>query len=428
MRHPSSASSSSEVSQGNIQSASARRRRKLTALSHEIDESTKAERRKCVRALLFQPIVVSQSGSNEIFSMIRRHSEWLKHWFSHYTGWSLFINSELARLNKTAADPTDASRPCRDRKNGAAFSKRRYVLLCLALSSLERSQRQTTLGHLSQDVVALIKGNEAFAEHGLHFTLEAIDERRDFVQVLRKLIELCVLERIQGSEEKFIHNQASDALYSVNHGILGRLMAARQSPSLLSQTKPQGRLHALAFEPVAESDEARNRAIRIKLYRHLLDDPVLFYKDLSESELLYWEKQRPSILREIRNQTDLIPELRREGVAMVDLGGDLTDYGLPEEGTDGHLTLLLAEYLGDRLRKNAETRIPKEDLYRKTEQLIQVHRKHWRKNVADPGMHKTLTNQVLTQLEGLRLIELAEDHITPQPTIARYGLKGYEES
>lgn len=411
-----------------VQSASMQRRRKLTALSVEIDESTKAERRTCVRTLLFQPIIVSQAGSNEVFALIRRHSEWLKHWFSHYTGWSLFINSELARLNKTAADPSDASRPCRDLKNGAAFSKRRYVLLCLALSSLERAQRQTTLGHLSQDVLALIKGNELFAEQGLQFTLEAMDERRDFVQVLRKLVELCVLERIQGNEEQFVQNQASDALYTVNHNILGRLMAARQSPSLIAQTPSSERLQALTFEPIADSDEARNRAIRIKLYRHLLDDPVLFVDNLSETELQYWEKQRPSIVREISKQTGLEPELRFEGIAMVDPSGKLTDYGLPEEGTDGHLTLLLAEFLAARVRKDTQLGVPKSDLCAQTARLILIHKKHWRKNVTEPGMEVTLTNQVLNQLAGLRLIQITGALVQALPTIARYGLRGYEQT
>ena len=411
-----------------VQSASARRRRRLTALSIEIDESTKVERRNCVRTLLFQPIIVSQAGSNEIFSQIRRHSEWLKQWFSHYTGWSLFINSELARLNKTAADPMDASRPCRDLKNDAAFTKRRYVLFCLALSSLERAQRQTTLGQLAKDVLALIKGNEVFAVHGLEFTLEVMDERRDFVQVLRKLIDLYVLERIQGNEEQFVQNQESDALYTVNHAILGRLMAARQSPSLITQTPPEQRLQALTHEPVADSDEARNRAIRIKLYRHLLDDPVLFFDSLSEPELQYWEKQRPSIVREISKQTGMVPELRLEGIAMVDPTGKLTDYGLPEEGTDGHLTLLLAEFLAQRTRKDPDTQIAKSTLYAETARLIQIHHKHWRKNVTDPGMKVTLTKQVITQLEGLRLIQTTGDSILPCPTIARYGLRGYEET
>ena len=150
---------------------------------------------------------------------------------------------------------------------------------------------------------------------------------------------------------------------------------------------------------------------------------MLYFDRLSEAEWNYWEKQRPSIVREIIRQTGLVPELRKEGIAMVDPQGNLTDHGLPEEGTDGHLTLLIAEFLANRLRKKPDTRIPLAALYAHTAELIRTHKKHWRKNVTEPGMEKTLTNQVLERLDGLRLIRRAEELVIPLPTIARYGLR-----
>ena len=113
---------------------------------------------------------------------------------------------------------------------------------------------------------------------------------------------------------------------------------------------------------------------------------MLYFDRLSESEWNYWEKQRPFIVKEITRQTGLVPELRKEGIAMVDPQGKLTDYGLPEEGTDGHLTLLIAEFLAKRLRKKPDTRIPLAALYAHTAELIREHKKHWRKNVTEPGM------------------------------------------
>ena len=355
--------------------------------------------------------------------MIRRHAEWLKHWFAHHAGWSLFINAEVARLKKIAADAQDTTRPCRDFRNKLAFSKRRYVLLALTFSALERSQRQTTLGQLAKNVVALVNGNEVFDNQGIRFSLESMDERRDFVQVLRKLIEFHILEHIHGNEERFIQDKDADALYNVNHNILGRLLSTRQSPSLLTSIAHEERISALLSEAVADSDEARNRAIRIKFFRILLDDPVLYFDRLSEAERNYWEKQRPFIVKEITRQTGLVPELRKEGIAMVDPQDKLTDYGLPEEGTDGHLTLLIAEFLANRLRKKPDTQVPLKALYAHTAELIRTHKKHWRKNVTEPGMEKTLTNQVLERLNGLRLIRKIEELVIPLPAIARYGLR-----
>jgi hypothetical protein len=106
--------STSDRASQSVGSFSRQRRQKLTSLSAEIDESTMAERQRCIRKLLQQPMVTIQSADNDLFFMIRRHSEWLKHWFAHHVGWSLFINSEVARLKKIAADGQDKTRPCRD--------------------------------------------------------------------------------------------------------------------------------------------------------------------------------------------------------------------------------------------------------------------------------------------------------------------------
>jgi uncharacterized protein (TIGR02678 family) len=87
----------------------------------------------------------------------------------------------------------------------------------------------------------------------------------------------------------------------------------------------------------------------LRLFRQLLDDPVLYYEELTDGEREYLDRQRGSILKEIETATGLVREVRAEGIAMTDPTGTLSDYGLPEEGTDGHLTLLLATFLAGRL-------------------------------------------------------------------------------
>ena len=110
------------------------------------------------------------------------------------TGWRriqggrLQVDSELARLRKTPAALGDDTRAARDGKTGVPFVRRRYVLLCLALAALERSDRQTALGRLADDVVGLLAGDPAFSAAGVVFDLSSRDQRRDLVQVIRFLI------------------------------------------------------------------------------------------------------------------------------------------------------------------------------------------------------------------------------------------------
>ena len=59
----------------------------------------------------------------------------------------------MARLFKQAATPHDATHPARDVRSRQPFGRRRYVLTCLALATLERADAQITLGRLAEQVV-----------------------------------------------------------------------------------------------------------------------------------------------------------------------------------------------------------------------------------------------------------------------------------
>jgi len=91
-----------------------------------------------------------------------------------------------------------------------------------------------------------------------------------------------------------------------------------------------------------------NQHLRQRLTRRLLDEPVLYYDELTEAELAYLTGQRGAITARITELTGLIAEVRAEGIAMVDPHDDLTDVRMPDTGTDGHVTLLLAEFLAAR--------------------------------------------------------------------------------
>src|SRR5439155_3174081 len=91
------------------------------------------------------------------------------------------------------------------------------------------------------------------------------------------------------------------------------------------------RLAAITEEFTAETDDGRNRRVRSSLIRRLLDDPVLYFSDLSDEQRAYLTGQRAFLIKEIANATGLVAEVRKEGIAMVDAGAGLTDLRLPEE-------------------------------------------------------------------------------------------------
>src|ERR1051326_3063317 len=85
--------------------------------------------------------------------------------------------------------------------------------------------------------------------------------------------------------------------------------------------------------------------------RALLDDPVVYFHDLSNEERTYLEKHRSYLLRQISEATGLIAEVRAEGIAMVAENANLTNLPLPQAGIEGRLSLAIARWLGDSCTK-----------------------------------------------------------------------------
>lgn len=397
-------------------------RRPARVLREEVESAEREERRRALLALLRQPLLTADTDA-ESHALVRRHTAWLTEWFAHHAGWSLIVNAGVARLHKIPALNRDATRGLVDPSSQVPFTRRRYVLLCLALAVIERGDRQTTLGYVAQQVIALIGAEPEFAAAGVAFTLEAVDERRDFVAVLRLLLRLGVLDRVQGDEERYVRDQAVDVLYNVVRPALAILLSARRSPSLITTTDLEEKLAALNTEPLPDTIDGHNRRVRTRLARMLLDDPVVYYDQLSEEERAYFEKQRPFLMRDLSEASGLEREERLEGVALVDRTGDATDIGLPEEGTDGHVTLLLATWLAERLRAAPGVEISYAAWLAQTATFISEHRHQWRKDTTQPGAERSVAHDVATRLEGLGLVRRSDHGLLPQPAIGRYALR-----
>jgi uncharacterized protein (TIGR02678 family) len=399
------------------------RRARLARLREEAEPLVAEERRLALRALLNEPLLVPDVSASSAFALARRHREWLADWFAHHAGWTLVVNAEVARLRKLPAHTTDATRPAQEPRSGEAFNRTRYVLLCLGLAALERGDRQVTLGRLAENIAMALAADPAFAANGLLWSLDQQGGRRDFVHLLRLLVQLGVLRRVQGDEERLLRDRETDVLYNVNRPVLAQVIAARRSPSLVTTDGFEQRLEALLDQTRPDTPDARNRSLRTAFVARLLDDPALYYDSLDAEEQAYLDHQRPSLLGQLTEATGLHAEVRAEGLALVDLDGDCTDTGLPEEGTEGHLTLLLATWLADRLRAGDATPLAVETIRQKTARLIRQHRHHWRKEVTQRGAEIPLTELVLERLVGLALVCRDGDLIFPLPALGRFALR-----
>jgi uncharacterized protein (TIGR02678 family) len=386
-------------------------------LSDVLEAQLAEQRRRAVRLLLRQPLLTSRGAGKQKFSEVRKHAGWLAEWFGREAGWQVRIDHSVARLRKIPASHADGSRPAQPGKQ--PFSRRRYVLACLALATLERAESQVTLGWLVDRIVRLAREDD-LAAAGITFTLQTRDERSDLVAVAKLLLEVGVLARVAGDEQAFV-NDTGDALYDVDRDVLSVLLISRRGPSTVNAATTPERLAALTQEASPATEDGRNRAIRHSLTRRLLDDPVVYYDDLSEAERSYLDRQRGLLLRRLADATGLVAEARGEGIALLDPTSEATDLGMPEEGTDGHATLLLAEFLAQRLRAGQAGPVPVHLLVKHMAGLAAAHRGHWRKGVTEPGADRALTAQAVRRLAALGLVLQTPDDVTPLPALARFG-------
>jgi uncharacterized protein (TIGR02678 family) len=387
-----------------------------TPLGEVLDGRRTAEFQKAARALLKEPLLLAHGPDADAYRLVRQYAGELRDWFERNTGWSLRVDAEVARLRKAPGTLADATHPaCEASRAGAPFIRRRYVLLCLALAVLERGEAQIALGRLAEQVV-LEAADPQLAAAGLAFTLERRDERLDLAAVVRLLLRHGVLRRVAGDEDAYVSG-TGDVLYDVQRRVLAGLLAARHGPSTITADGFEERLDRLTAESALDSDELRFRAIRQRLTRLLLDDPVLYYDELSDEELAYLTRQRAFLTARVSELTGLVAEVRAEGIAMVDPQDDLTDVRMPEQGTHGHVTLLLAEHLAV-----AGCEVSRQELERRVRELAVEHGGFWSKSAKQPGAEGELVEQALVKLTALALVTRTLQGVAPLPALARYAV------
>lgn len=380
-------------------------------LAHQIAE----ERERAVRALLMHPLLVE--GDSDL-ALARRHAEYLREWFEREAGWRLAVERGCARLYKRPADTADDTRGLED------FDRDRYALFCLACATLERSESQVTLHRLGEQLLESAADPE-IVTRGFRFTLESQTERRALVQVCRFLVGCGVLARVVGDEETYI-SRTGDVLYDINRRVLAALPASTRGASLIaagaSQLGFEGILSALVEEYVPDSVEGRRTALRHRLSRRLLDDPVIYHSDLSEEARQYLASQRGPMAARLAEATGLVPELRAEGLALIDDRGELTDRELPAVGTHAHVTLLIAEYLARAARDEPEKLHSLHELAAFVRLAADQYGRYWRKDARAPGAESELVHGAMEHLEGLRLIQCIDGGVRARPALLRFAI------
>jgi uncharacterized protein (TIGR02678 family) len=385
------------------------------ALKDVLRHQEAEERERALRALLMRPLMPAGDPALEL---VRRHAGYLRDWFGREAGWNLQVERQCARLYKRPAGLDDPTRGLPE------FDRDRYVLLCLACVVLERAESQITLRALGERLLEAASDPD-LAASGYSFTLEGARERRSLVSVCRLLLQFGVLSRVAGDEEGYV-NQSGDVLYDVHRRVLARLPAGTRGASLIAMTQPdlafEDRLAALVEEYVPDSPEGKRMALRHRLARRLLDDPVLYHEELSPEEREYLASQRGPLAYRLAQGAGLTAELRAEGLALVDADGELSDKHLPAVGTEAHATLLLAEHLARAARSEPKRIHSLHELAGQLRAASDRYGRFWRKDAREAGAEVALAAEAVDRLAALRLVQRFEHGVRALPALHRYAI------
>ena len=361
---------------------------------------------------------------------MRRQAEALRDWFARETGWMLQVEREGARLYKRPADLTDATRGL------PGYDRRRYVLLCLACAVLERADPQITLAPAGRAAAA------ARRRAGARSAASPSRSRRNtsgaswWRCAARCWTSACcsaspATRRRSCRPEASRPTRSTTCSAACSPACWRRCAARRPGQPEEAPATLEERLHALVDEHVADSEEGRRTALRHQLARRLLDDPVVYVETLDPEARAYFLNQRGAMAARLCEAAGLVAEQRAEGLALVDEAGLLTDVAMPAEGTDAHVTLLVAEHLATAPAAAASRMAPtlrrlcamrEHDIADFLREAKGTYGRYWRKSAREPGAERELAAIAIERLEKLQLVARRAGAVHPLPALARFAL------
>lgn len=303
---------------------------------------------RAARLVLRHPVITSTTPRPGALVAVRRWGPELRDDLAALCGARLEVTPRLARLVRRPShlDPTHPLRSASTSKR--PFDHRRYAYFCLALAELLRSGPQVLLTDLAERVK-----RRADAIVGLGLDPDQHTHRVALVDAVRTFEVLAVLTARDGTTTAYASDAEGDALYDVDGDVAAALFAP---PARLQHLEHASHLQA---EPDAAGRDTRRRAVRQRLTRRLLDQPVLLFADCTEEEAAYLRREAPRIAADVERLTGCAVERRVEGLALLDVAGELTDRRFPGNGTAAQVALLLCDTLGDRAVGAPQVSLPR---------------------------------------------------------------------
>ena len=296
---------------------------------------------RAARVILSNHLVTRTYPDRVALPLLRRWATELRDDLLELFGYRLEVTETTARLF-TVADRLDPGTPAKTATD-RTFDRYRYAYLALALAALGRAGNQITLSELADHVAA-----SAALVEGIDLATERAADRDAFVDAVSWLAARGAIALADGDAGGWAANpDAGEALYDIDRSVV---IALFRPPRALQHLRSiRGLLAGNDVEPDSALFDRRveTKVVTQRVRRALIERPVVYASDLDDDERL--QLALPQTAADVGLMTGLVAERRREGVAMIDSSGRLSDIRFPGTGTVAQVALLLAGELADRV-------------------------------------------------------------------------------
>lgn len=256
------------------------------------------EKQACVEALLNR-YWIDKADDPELFRAIRQNFLELKEWFLETCGFSLILTRQFAKLEKVPGE----AQPWMGFPG--FMHPRDYALFTYCLWYLEGKGENEQF--LLTDLV------EAIRQHllGLGVTMDwnLYDHRLSMARALRQLKALGALVAVDGDEMEWAQSREEhNVLYESS--LYARYVLRRFPRDLREYSTPE----ALAEGVYPDTPEGKLKARKHRIFRRLLQEPVVYDAEWSEEERYYVLTQRHFIVEQLARLAGLEGQRYREGL------------------------------------------------------------------------------------------------------------------
>lgn len=361
------------------------------------------EQTRTLLAALFERYWILREENPDLYHELRKNAKELKKIIDEKFGLRLHIHTQFIKLEKIPADP-------KGWMGIAAFQdKMDYTMFACALAFMETKEQNDyfLLSHLVEDI------KENYPDPG------ALDwtnyrHRLSLVRVVGQLLELRLMDKIEGDIAHFARNEEFEALYRVT---LYARYFMRSYPQDIYQYEDWHRL----IEDELKNMDTHGR--RWEVYRQLMMQPNVARTSENNDQLFnYIRVQRRSIEDFFERSTPFSFELTRDTAMLTMMERKNIYTCFPSQQAIDDLLLQIAGLLRDRHPEPdpyGRVSITHQEWLSLVQELQHRFRRGWSKAYREMSAEGIAEN-LFSEAERWQLAARRDDQIIIMPAFARF--------